>query len=187
MIVWESYEHFDGNRTADCFVCSINFNPLNSTWCLSLMYGQLHTREFRMDGDIIVHNGGCHCRKVRWRVQAPKNIVVWDCNCSICSMRGSVHFIVPSKMFELLGDSKEFLTTYTFGTHTAKHTFCKVCGITSFYFPRSNPDGIAITFKCVDPGTLSHIEIKHYDGKNWEISYDQSGVASCSKLNEEVK
>ncbi|MBA0797152.1 hypothetical protein Gohar_007874, partial [Gossypium harknessii] len=25
----------------------------------------------------------------------------------------------------LLGDSEEFITTYTFGTHPAKHTFCK--------------------------------------------------------------
>ncbi|KAI4294750.1 hypothetical protein MLD38_040921 [Melastoma candidum] len=39
----------------------------------------------------------------------------------------------------------QFITTYTFNTHTAKHTFCKVCGITSFYKPRSNPDGIAVS------------------------------------------
>ncbi|KAF4396316.1 hypothetical protein G4B88_019116 [Cannabis sativa] len=77
-----------------------------------------------------------------------------------CYMRGNTHFIVPAKRFELLGDSNQFLTTYTFGTHTAKHTFCKVCGITSFYIPRSNPDGVAVTFKCVDPGTLLHVESK---------------------------
>ncbi|KAK9904606.1 hypothetical protein M0R45_000569 [Rubus argutus] len=60
---------------------------------------------------------------------------------------------------------KNFLTTYSFGTHTAKHTFCKVCGITSFYYPRSNPDGVAITYRCVDPGTLSSVEVKYYDEK----------------------
>ncbi|KAG8056707.1 hypothetical protein GUJ93_ZPchr0002g22955 [Zizania palustris] len=54
-----------------------------------------------------------------------------------------------------------FITTYTtFGTHTAKHTFCKVCGITSFYRPRSNPDGISITVAYVDPGTLAHVEYR---------------------------
>lgn len=139
-----------------------------------------------MDHDMIVHNGGCHCRKVRWRVRAPNSVVAWKCNCSDCSMRANVHFIVPSKMFELLADSKEFLTTYTFGTHTAKHTFCKVCGITSFYIPRSNPDGIAITIRCVDPGTLSHVEIKQYDGRNWESSYGQTEIASCSKPTKET-
>jgi len=33
------------------------------------------------------------------------------------------------------------LTTYTFNTHQAKHTFCRTCGVQSFYQPRSNPDG----------------------------------------------
>lgn len=97
-------------------------------------------------------------------------------------MRKNTHLIVPAERFELQGDSKDFLTTYTFNTHTAKHTFCKVCGITSFYVPRSNPDGVAVTYRCIDPGTVTHVEIKFYDGENWEDSYDASGVASCSKV-----
>jgi len=133
-----------------------------------------------MESDMVIHNGGCHCRRVRWRVQAPSSVVAWNCNCSDCSMRGNIQFIVPSEKFELLGDSKEFLTTYTFGTHTAKHTFCKFCGITSFYVPRSHPDGVSITYRCVDPGTLTHVEIKHFDGQNWERSYNQT-FASCSQ------
>lgn len=135
-----------------------------------------------MDSETVVHNGGCHCRNVRWRVRASTSVVAWDCNCSNCFMRANTHFIVPAEMFELLGDSRQFLTTYTFGTHTAKHTFCKVCGITSFYFPRSNPDGVAVTFRCVDPGTLTHVEIKHFDGRNWESSSNQTDIASLSKV-----
>ncbi|KAL5703468.1 hypothetical protein ACHQM5_028556 [Ranunculus cassubicifolius] len=96
-------------------------------------------------------------------------------------MRGNIHFILPSACFKLLGDSQDFLTSYTFGTHLAKHTFCKVCGITSFYTPRSNPDGVAVTLSCVDPGTLTHTEIKHFDGRNWEDSYKHSSIASFSK------
>ncbi|CAL1403502.1 unnamed protein product [Linum trigynum] len=134
-----------------------------------------------MEQELVTHNGGCHCGKVRWRVRAPSSVVAWKCSCSDCSMRGNVHFIVPSRSFELLGDSESYITTYTFGTHTAKHTFCKICGITSFYTPRSNPDGFAVTFRCVDPGTLTHVEIKEFDGKNWEGSYSQSDIASCSK------
>ncbi|KVI03098.1 Mss4-like protein [Cynara cardunculus var. scolymus] len=88
-------------------------------------------------------------------------------------------FVVPFERFELLGDSENFITTYTFGTNSAKHTFCKVCGITSFYTPRSNK-GIAITYRCVDPGTLSHIEIKHFDGMNWEKSQNETDVPKGS-------
>nr|XP_043633384.1 uncharacterized protein LOC122604565 [Erigeron canadensis] len=135
-----------------------------------------------LNSKMVIHNGGCHCKNVRWRVDAPASIVAWQCNCSDCAMRGNTHFIVPSERFEILGDSEKFLTTYTFGTHTAKHTFCKVCGITSFYTPKSNPDGIAITYKCVDPGSITHVEIKHFDGLNWEISHKSTGIASCSKV-----
>lgn len=137
-----------------------------------------------MDSELVMHSGGCHCRKVKWRVQAPKSVVAWDCDCSNCSMRRNTHFIVPAERFELLGDSEKFITTYTFGSHTAKHMFCRVCGITSFYRPRSNPDGVAVTFRCVDPGTLVHVEVRRFDGKNWESSYAQSGVASFSNIEE---
>ncbi|KAG8383667.1 hypothetical protein BUALT_Bualt04G0037700 [Buddleja alternifolia] len=138
-----------------------------------------------MGSEIIVHNGGCHCRRIRWQVRAPPSVVAWQCNCSDCFMRGNTHFIVPSREFELNKDSTQFITTYTFGTHTAKHTFCKVCGITSFYIPRSNPDGVAVTFRCVDPGTLKHVEIKQFDGGNWESSFGRTGISSCSKIVDE--
>ncbi|KAM1132769.1 hypothetical protein FF1_047109 [Malus domestica] len=135
-----------------------------------------------MESEMVVHEGGCHCKNVRLRVKAPSNVVAWSCNCSNCSMRGNTSFIVPTERFQLLNDSEQFLTTYNFGIHMAKHTFCKVCGITSFYRPRSNPDGVAITFRCVDPGTLAHVEIKYYDGQNWEASHSQTGIASQSKV-----
>ncbi|KAI3909542.1 hypothetical protein MKW98_013959 [Papaver atlanticum] len=112
--------------------------------------------------------GGCHCGKVRWEAKGPSNVNATKCNCSNCSMRGNINFTIPSKNFKLLETSQDFITTYTFGTHTAKHTFCKVCGITSFYVPRFDPDGVALIVNCVDPGTLKHIEVKHVDGKNWE-------------------
>lgn len=140
-----------------------------------------------MDSKIIIHSGGCHCKRVRWQVRSPSSIVAWQCNCTDCSMRGNTHFVVPSSDFELNKESEQFLTTYTFGTHTAKHIFCKVCGITSFYIPRSNPDGVAVTFICVDPGTLTHVEIRQFDGQNWDSSFDRTGISSCSKVAPETE
>ncbi|XP_047046292.1 centromere protein V-like [Lolium rigidum] len=129
----------------------------------------------------VVHNGGCHCRRVRWQVEAPASVVAWICNCSDCSMRGNTHFVVPADKFALQPGADDSLTTYTFGTHTAKHKFCKVCGITSFYIPRSNPDGIAVTAACVDPGTLAHVEYRKADGKNWEKWFEKSDISEFSK------
>ncbi|CAH8381475.1 unnamed protein product [Eruca vesicaria subsp. sativa] len=142
---------------------------------------QLIWEELAMESELVLHEGGCHCGKIKWRVKASRRVVAWSCNCTDCSMRGNVNFVVPASDFELLDDSKDFITTYTFGTHTAKHTFCKVCGITSFYIPRSNPDGVSVTVKCVKAGTLEHVEIRSYDGVNWERSHKETGIASSSK------
>ena len=93
--------------------------------------------------------GRCHCERVRFSVLAPAHLVCFECNCSVCKMKRNTHFIVPRANFRLLS-GEEDLTTYTFGTHTAKHRFCKHCGVQSFYHPRSNPDGIAVTIWCLE-------------------------------------
>ena len=60
------------------------------------------------------------------------------------------------------------IACYTFNTHKAKHTFCRVCGVQSFYTPRSNPDGYGIAVHCLDPGTAEEVKIIQIDGQNWE-------------------
>jgi len=64
---------------------------------------------------------------------------VTECNCSICSKKGILHFRVPPENFRLLSGD-EHLGTYQFGTMVAKHHFCSVCGIHTFTPPsrRSN-------------------------------------------------
>ena len=55
-----------------------------------------------------------------------------------------------------------------FNKRVAKHYFCKVCGISSFYVPRSDPDGYGIAVNCLDPGTLEDVQLHPCDGQNWE-------------------
>ena len=104
---------------------------------------------------------------MRFEVQAPAEIAVAQCNCSICSKSGYLHLIVPKSQFRLL-QGEDFLTTYGFNTGIAQHFFCKVCGIKSFYVPRSDPDGYSVNVRCLDPGTVTRMEIKTFDGQNWE-------------------
>ncbi len=116
---------------------------------------------------MITHRGGCHCGKVRFEVDAPAELEVQSCNCSICAMTAYLHLIVPKTRFRLL-TGKEELTTYTFNTGVAQHHFCATCGIKSFYVPRSNPDGISVNARCLEPATISRIHITDFDGRNWE-------------------
>ena len=119
---------------------------------------------------MIAHTGGCHCGRVRFEVLAPEEIDVSECNCSICSKTGFLHLIVPKERFRLLSGG-DALATYTFNTGTARHLFCPVCGIKSFYVPRSHPDGYSVNARCLDDGTVKRMHIRQIDGRNWEQQY----------------
>jgi hypothetical protein len=119
--------------------------------------------------EFVTHRGGCHCGAVAFEVDAPATLTVQDCNCSICTMTGFLHLIVPASRFRLLRGA-DHLTTYTFNTGAAKHLFCRRCGIKSFYVPRSNPDGFSVNVRCLDHATIECVEITEFDGRNWEQS-----------------
>jgi hypothetical protein len=117
--------------------------------------------------DKVIHQGGCHCRAVRFEVRAPARITVQHCNCSMCSLTGYMHLIVAAEDFSLLAGAAQ-LQTYTFNTGVAKHLFCTVCGVKSFYVPRSNPDGFSVNLRCLDPGTVEQVTVEDFDGRDWE-------------------
>lgn len=121
---------------------------------------------------MIRHTGGCHCRRVRFEIQAPAEIEVSDCNCSICCKSGYLHLTVPQSRFRLLSGS-DSLSSYQFNTGTAKHLFCSVCGVKSFYVPRSHPDGYSVNARCLDEGTVTGMRVERIDGKNWERQFPQ--------------
>ena len=117
----------------------------------------------------VTHRGGCHCGAVAFEVDAEAAPEVYECNCSICTMTGYLHLIVPKERFRLLRGT-EMLTEYSFGTRTARHLFCRRCGIKSFYVPRSHPDGISVHAHCLDQSTLRGLKVTAFDGRNWEAS-----------------
>lgn len=119
---------------------------------------------------LVIHRGGCHCGRVRFEVQAPARIRVSECNCSICAKAGFLHLVVRAEHFKLLSGA-EALTTYTFNTRTARHLFCPVCGIKSFYVPRSHPDGFSVNARCLDPGTVEDMTVTPVNGREWEKTY----------------
>lgn len=114
----------------------------------------------------MIYSGSCHCGAVKFEIDAPEEVEVEDCNCSICNRTGFLHLILPLSKFKLL-QGQDNLTTYQFNSGVAKHTFCKTCGIKPFYTPRSNPDGIDINVRCLDTRP-KHMRIVKFDGENWE-------------------
>jgi hypothetical protein len=112
--------------------------------------------------------GGCHCGRVRFRVTAELDGVT-ECNCSVCAKKGFLHLIVAPENFTLVKGEGE-LATYQFNTRTARHTFCRTCGVHAFYTPRSDPDKIDVNVRCLDDVDLSGFSLKQFDGRNWETA-----------------
>jgi hypothetical protein len=111
--------------------------------------------------------GGCHCRAVRFEAEVAAEVEILDCNCSICAMTGFRHLIVPHSDFRLLAGEAE-LTHYRFGTRTADHLFCSVCGVKSFYQPRSHPEAWSLNVNALDDSAGLTMTARPFDGRNWE-------------------
>ena len=122
------------------------------------------------------YSGGCHCGLVRFAVEADLTDVT-ECNCSICTKTAFLHLIVPEARFRLLAGANA-LTTYRFNTGVAQHLFCRHCGVKAFYRPRSNPDGWSVNARCFDAGTVERLDLKPFDGRNWEQAGDLAHLSA---------
>jgi hypothetical protein len=113
-----------------------------------------------------IYEGGCHCGAVRFRVTGTLDDVS-DCNCSMCTKKGFLHWIVAPEQFTLLAGA-EAIATYQFNTKVARHTFCRHCGIHAFYTPRSDPDKVDVNARCLDGIDPATLRVRTFDGRDWE-------------------
>ena len=117
---------------------------------------------------MIFFKGNCHCKAVKFKFLCNSIVELLECNCSICYSINYLHLIVPHKNFKLVS-GKKLLSKYTFGTKKAEHYFCSLCGIKSFYQPRSHSNSYSINFRCIgNPPKVKKI-IK-FNGKAFEES-----------------
>jgi hypothetical protein len=112
------------------------------------------------------YEGSCHCGRVRF-VASADLAAATICNCSMCTKKGFVHLIIAPEDFELLAGA-DALASYEFNTKTAKHRFCKTCGIHPFYTPRSDPDKIDVNARCLEGVDVERLSPARFDGRNWE-------------------
>ena len=113
-----------------------------------------------------MHQGGCHCGAVRYRVDIDLTKPVTACNCSICGRTGTLLSFVPNGSFTL-EKGEESLTDYQFGKKNIHHLFCKVCGVRSFARGQG-PNGpmVAINTRCLDDVEPEQLQIRRFDGKS---------------------
>lgn len=114
-----------------------------------------------------VHQGGCHCGAVRYRVELDLSQPVISCNCSICVRSGTLLAFVPVTAFTL-EQGEEQLIDYQFNKKAIHHLFCKTCGIRSFARGES-PRGpmVAVNTRCLDGVDVGTLTINQVDGRSY--------------------
>jgi hypothetical protein len=113
-----------------------------------------------------LHRGSCHCGRVAFELHAAIDHVV-DCNCSICRRRGALWVGASDAQLRIVS-GEDALTLYRFGTGTAKHYFCRHCGIHPFVRPRIAPTMWAVNARCIDGLDLAALPVQPFDGVHWE-------------------
>nr|WP_298096882.1 GFA family protein [uncultured Shinella sp.] len=103
-----------------------------------------------MDDDRKQYAAACHCGTVRFRVRLTDGFnTIRRCSCSYCRMRGAVAASAQLADIEF-EQGEDNLTLYQFNTGTAKHYFCKTCGIYTHHQRRSNPNQFGINVACIE-------------------------------------
>lgn len=96
------------------------------------------------------HRASCHCGAVELEVTLTDGLTTARrCDCSYCRRRGAVAVSAPLSGLRI-EKGAENLTLYQFGTHTAKHWFCRICGIYTHHQRRSNPNEYGVNAACLE-------------------------------------
>jgi hypothetical protein len=110
------------------------------------------------------YKGSCHCGRIAFSVAGELKEVM-ECNCSLCSKRGSLLWFVPRDHLALETPAAD-ISTYTFNKHRIKHRFCGVCGVAP-YAEATDPKGnamAAVNVRCLDGIDLAALPRKPFDG-----------------------
>jgi len=111
------------------------------------------------------YKGSCHCGQVVFEVEGELEQVT-DCNCSICSRMGSLHWFLPREKVVLQTPEVQ-LASYSFGERSIQHHFCPTCGIHPFgegVDPKGNRMA-AINVRCLEGIDLPAIPVNHFNGR----------------------
>ncbi|CAN0059495.1 unnamed protein product, partial [Phaeothamnion confervicola] len=75
------------------------------------------------------YQGSCHCKSVKYEIDADLQARTTKCNCSFCAKVRNWTVMVKPGDFRLL-TPEEALTDYRFRPESVnRHRFCKQCGV----------------------------------------------------------
>lgn len=121
------------------------------------------------------HRASCHCGDIALEITGDIDVVS-DCDCSICSKSGFVHWFAPASAVTIRyrGErlaSADALPAYVWGTGIARHHACPRCGIAPLRRPRLRPDLLSVNVRCIDGVDLASLDRRrqHFEGSRLEV------------------
>lgn len=111
-------------------------------------------------------HGSCHCGNVTFTVEGTPE-KVFECNCSYCSRKGWLIWMVPRSMLNIKSGA-DGLETYLFNKREREHKFCPTCGVPPFSFAEFN--GIpmaAVNARCLTDFDWTSLPRETVDGKSF--------------------
>ena len=113
------------------------------------------------------YEGSCHCGTVKFSYTGEKISSGLRCNCSICKRKGAMMSTEVIPIQNIAIDAAEgVLGLYQFGAGTAKHFFCKKCGIYTFHETARFPGHYRVNLGCIDAVDTFTLQADIFDGKN---------------------
>lgn len=110
------------------------------------------------------YRGSCHCGAVQFEIETDFPELT-TCDCSICSRRNALMVKVHESKFRLIAGQPE-LAEYRFHTRTARHFFCRTCGIYPFHRKRVTPDHFGVNVRCLWDADLAGVPVRSTMGKD---------------------
>jgi len=106
--------------------------------------------------------GSCHCGSVVFEIDTDFPELT-TCDCSMCRRRSATMVKVHENDFRLLA-GENALAEYQFHTMTARHFFCRRCGIYPFHRKRMTPDHFGVNVACLDDFDPAGIPLRQAHG-----------------------
>jgi hypothetical protein len=113
-------------------------------------------------GPMRTYRGSCHCGAVVFEIETDFPELT-TCDCSICRRKTALMVKVHESRFKLLA-GEGALAEYQFHTMTARHFFCRTCGIYPFHRKRITPDFLGVNVFCLDDFDPAGIPVRQTTG-----------------------
>ena len=113
------------------------------------------------------YEGSCHCGAVKFSYEGDKIEKGLRCNCSLCARKGAImtQQTIPQEDLKI-EDDNDALELYQFGAKTAKHYFCKNCGIYTFHETARFPGHFRVNIGCLNDIDSVDLAYDVFDGKH---------------------